>query len=103
MTTGPGGIPAEPPRDRLIAKWVYFVEVASFTFQFHSLEQIQICLRFFREKLHPTSRRPDVRLEHYWQRWFEKLPQWLFEEPKRVKVVAALERAMNDFGERGVA
>ena len=100
MTVDVGGAPVEPPRDRLITKWVYFVEVASFTFQFHSLEDIQICLDFVRQKIHPTSRRPDVWLEHYWQRWFEKLPQWLFEESKRVKVVAALERAVREFVDR---
>lgn len=98
MTVGVGGSPVEPPRDRLIEKWVFFVDVASFTFQFHSLEQLRQCHEFFTHKIHPTSRRPDVRLEHYWQQWFEKLPQWLFEESRRVKVIAALERAAEDFG-----
>jgi hypothetical protein len=97
-----GGAPIDAPRDRLIERWVYFVEVASFTFQFESLAHLNECLQFFRQKLHPTSRQPDVWLEHYWQRWFERLPQWLFEEPKRVKVVAALERAAKDFGESAV-
>jgi hypothetical protein len=99
MTVHVGGFPVEPPRDRLITKWVYFVDVASFTFQFHSLDQLRECLEFFRQKVHRTSRQPDVYLEHYWQRWFEKLPQWLFEESKRVKVVAALELAAKDFGD----
>ena len=99
MTGHVGGFPVDPPPDRLIAKWVYFVEVASFTFQFQSLDQLRECLEFFNRKVHPTSRQPNVYLEHYWQRWFEKLPQWLFEEPRRVKVVAALERAAKDFGD----
>jgi hypothetical protein len=99
MTVHVGGFPVEPPRDRLITKRVYFVDVASFTFQFHSLDQLRECLEFFRQKVHRTSRQPDVYLEHYWQRWFEKLPQWLFEESKRVKVVAALELAAKDFGD----
>lgn len=99
MTIHVGGFQVDPPRDRLIEKWVYFVDLASFTFQFQSLDQLQQCLQFFRQKIHPTSRRPDVRLEHYWQSWFERLPQWLFEESKRLKVVAALERAAEDFRE----
>lgn len=99
MTIHIGGFPVDPPRDRLIEKWVYFVDVASFTFQFQSLDQLQQCLEFFKQKIHPTSRQPDVHLEHYWQRWFEKLPQWLFEESKRTKVITALEQAAKDFGE----
>jgi hypothetical protein len=92
-----GGASIEPPADRLVERWVYFVEVASFTFQFESLRHLRHCLEFFRQKLHPSSRLPDVSLEHYWQRWYERLPQWLFEEPKRLKVIAALERAAKDF------
>jgi hypothetical protein len=30
---------------------------------------------------------------------FEKLPQWLFEESRRFKVITALERAAKDFGD----
>jgi hypothetical protein len=99
MTIHVGGSPVEPPRDRLIEKSVYFVEVASFRFQFHSLNQLRECLVLFNQKIHPTSRQLNVWLEHYWQRWFEWLPQWLFEESKRVRVVAALEKAVTDFGE----
>jgi hypothetical protein len=99
MTCDVGGAPVDGPRDRLIEKWVYFVEVASFTFQFQSLDQLRLCLKFFEQKVHPSSRRPEIYLEHYWQRWFERLPQWLFEEAKRAKVITALERAAKDFGE----
>jgi hypothetical protein len=99
MTIHVRGFPVDPPRDGLIEKWVYFVEVASFTFQFQSVDQLRQCLDFFKQKIHPTSRQPEVDLEHYWQRWFEKLPQWLFEESKRVKVITALERAATDFGD----
>ena len=55
-------------------------------------------MAFFRQKLHPSSREPGVRFEHYWQKWNERLPQWLFDEPKRIKVVRALERAEAAFG-----
>lgn len=99
MTVHVGGLWSKRPSDRLIEKWGYFVDVASFTFEFQSLDQLRECLIFFRQKIHASSRQPDVKLEHCWQRWFEKLPLWLFEEPKRVKVLAALERAHEEFGE----
>jgi hypothetical protein len=97
-TTHIGGLPPEPPCDRLIERQVFFVAVCGFTFQFHSLEQIERALSHFERKIHPTSAQPGVTLEHYWQRWYERLPQWLFEEPKRVRVVAALRQALRHFG-----
>jgi len=40
-----------------------------------------------------------LRAEHdVAQRWFERLSQYLREEPKRVRVVKALERALSEFG-----
>ncbi len=36
-----GGLPIEKSRDNLIDKWVYFVDVCNFTFQFESLEQVK--------------------------------------------------------------
>ncbi|MEX0653296.1 MAG: hypothetical protein WD534_10225 [Phycisphaeraceae bacterium] len=92
-----GGFPRKAAADPLIERWAYFVEVASFTFEFQSLEQIETCLAFFREKLHPSSRLPNVRLEHYWQRWYERLPSRLFKQSQRQKVIAALERALTEF------
>jgi len=92
-----GGFPVEAPHDNLIVKWAYFVNVCSFTFQFQSTEQIQECLNYFSQKTRPSSRRPVECGEHYWQRWYERLPMWLFEEPKRQKVVKALQKALVEF------
>jgi hypothetical protein len=86
-----------PPRDNPLTGWVYFVEVCSFQFQFHSLEQIQECLDYFKQKVHPSTRKPHDGLEHYWQAWYERLPQWLFANSKRQKVVKALEKALVEF------
>jgi len=77
---------------------VIFVRVAGFTFEFHNSEQIQACLEYFNRKLQPSSRIP-MNAEHsfsHWeaQRWFERLPLYLREEPKRVKVVEALREAL---------
>lgn len=45
-----GGLPAQAPRDNLLPAWVYVVHGGSFTFEFHSIEQIQECLEYFRAK-----------------------------------------------------
>jgi hypothetical protein len=92
-----GGISVLPPRDPLIVQWVYFVDVCSFTFQFHSLQQLQTCLSYFSQKNHASTRVSHNGLEHYWQQWYERLPQWLFEEAKRQRIVKALTRALTVF------
>ena len=86
--------------------WVYLVRVCSFTFEFHSTEQIIICLDYYSEKVHPSSRIPWKELPDYGgdhsevQRWFERLPMYLLEEPKRQKVVKALSSAVEQFQPR---
>ena len=64
-----GGWPVSSPCDNLIEKWVYFVQVASFTFQFQSLEQIEEARDYFTKTVHPACRERLHDLEHYWQRW----------------------------------
>ena len=81
---------------------VYFVRVCSFTFEFHSIEQIEMTLAYYARKIQPTSRVDISQLcpgfEHWEaQRWFEQLPLYLREEPKRIKVVAALKEALKKF------
>jgi hypothetical protein len=77
------------------------VSVASFTFQFASVEQIKDYLAYYERKIHPSSI-ADIGSADHWeaQRWFEKLPMYLLEEPKRSKVVKALRRAL-DLAEAG--
>ncbi len=82
------------------------VRVASFTFRFVSIEHLRDCLAYFQQKTHPTSRVPakelasqfgeDWRTQRSWEveRWFERLPMYLLEEPKRARVVKALEKAL---------
>jgi len=71
------------------------VRVASFTFHFFSIAQIRDCLAYYSQRVHQSSR-VSVGAADHWevQRWFERLPMYLLEERKRVKVVKALERAM---------
>jgi hypothetical protein len=77
--------------------WVYFVRVASFTFSFVSLEQLEGALSFFDRTVHPARRRPGPRLEHYWQRWFERLPPGLVGGSKRSRIHRALMTALSAF------
>jgi hypothetical protein len=82
----------------LLSADVYFVCVCSFTFEFHNLAQIEECLLFYSHKIQPTTR-VDTRGGDHWefQTWFEQLPLYLREEPKRKKVVAALGEALKLF------
>src|SRR5271167_1824678 len=83
---------------------VYFVKVCSFTFEFHSIEQLKVCLEFFSEKVRPSSMihfsesdRRMTWLHLVVQRWFERLPMKLLEERRRVRIVPALEKALEQF------
>jgi hypothetical protein len=78
---------------------VLMVNVAAFTFHFVSLQQVRDCLAYFEQKTRPSSRWPKTQGTDYWdhwevQRWFEQLPMYLLEEPRRNRVVKALRRAL---------
>lgn len=80
------------------------VTVCSFTFIFHSVEQIEMCLGYYLATRHPSSRLPvytdNLGGDHNeTQRWFERLPQYLLEKPKRLKVIKALEQAMREYSQ----
>jgi hypothetical protein len=79
----------------LIPKNVLLVSVASFTFQFFTVQQLRDCLEYFSRKTHPSSRL-DIGSADHWEalRWFEQLPMYLLEEPKRLKVISALSEAL---------
>jgi hypothetical protein len=84
---------------------VVFVRVAGFTFEFHSREQLEAALGYYEQKIPGSSRVPAPRHRNahdYFepgqvQRWFERLPMFLREEPKRVEVVKALSRALSTY------
>jgi len=81
---------------------VITVKVASFTFRFGSVEELQRTIEYYSQKIHPSSRisaqelqrqlGEDWRTLRGWdvERWFERLPMYLLEEPKRQKVLKAL-------------
>ena len=94
-STNVGGLAADSARTG--SSVVFFVAVTGFTFQFANLGQLRECLEWFRVKVHPSSRESGHDLEHYWQRWHERLPKGITKEPKRQKIVKALENALADF------
>jgi hypothetical protein len=89
-----GGVPI----DRSISDgWVYFVRVCSFTFSFANLDQLREAIRYFGQTVHPARREPGRHLEHYWQRWYERLPPGLVGGSKRVRVRHGLTAALTSF------
>ncbi|MEO1481352.1 MAG: hypothetical protein AAFU77_04550 [Myxococcota bacterium] len=91
---GDGGCDIDPETSD---GWVYFVRECSFTFHFATRTQIRIALEYFSRSTHPSSRLPDVTLEHYWQRWYERLPKGLNGGTKKDRIVRALTRAVEHF------
>ena len=86
----------------LIPYSVCLVTVKGFTFVFHSVEQVRVCLDYYQRKLHASSRLPfyteNLGGDHWeCQRWFERLPQFLLEEKTRNVVVLTLERAIVEY------
>jgi len=82
---------------------VVLVNVCSFTFVFHSAEEIRACLDYYSRKVHPSSRsaaaawavaRGEVTWRWEVERWYERLPLYLRKETKRSRVIIALQRAL---------
>ena len=90
----------------LLPRHIIVVRVASFTFRFGAVKELRECIRYYQKKTHPSSRIPaktlaadlgeDWRTLRGWdvERWFERLPMHLLEEPKRQKVLKALSKAL---------
>ena len=93
-------------RASLVPRHVIVVRVASFAFRFETVQRLRECIKYYEKKTRPTSRIPaktlaadlgeDWRELRGWdvERWFERLPMYLLEEPKRQKVLKALSKAL---------
>ena len=101
----------------LIPSWNYYVEVCGFTFYFRALAEVEEYLNYYQQKIHPSSadgaeqeKRFYVKTAtggyfnwsnrgDHWERQsrFDELPFYLREEPKRLQVVKALERALKQW------
>jgi hypothetical protein len=97
LTTDSGGRTVQEELFDQTPAHAYFVKVSGFTFLFLSRYQLHECHHFFSQKTHPSSRCEGPPLNHWYHAWHERLPQQLFEEARRHKVLKALERAMRDF------
>lgn len=87
------------PARGLVIQELICVSVCSFTFKFYSRDEMQEYIAFFEKKTHPSSRLPippgsDSFFRWHSQRWYERLPAYLQEESKRVKVLKALRKAL---------
>jgi hypothetical protein len=90
----------------LAPQHIIVVRVASFAFSFETVERLRECIQYYEKKTHPSSRiaaktlaadlGEDWRGLRGWdvERWFERLPMYLLEEPKRQKVLKALSKAL---------
>jgi len=75
-------------------------------FRFETVERLRECIKYYEKKARPSSRiaaktlaadlEEDWRELRGWdvERWFERLPMYLLEEPKRQKVLKALSTAL---------
>ena len=91
----------------LAPREVILVRVARFTFRFTTTKQLRECIEYYEQKTHLSSRipakviaadlGPDWRELRGWdvERWFERLPMYLLEEPKRQKVLKALHKTLS--------
>jgi hypothetical protein len=94
-------LPSAPPLQRYP---VYFVSITGFAFEFHSIQQLEVCLRFFSQKVRPNSMlqfldtdRHILELHSVSHIWFEELPLPLLEEHRRLEITAALTKALRRF------
>ena len=94
-----GGLPIQPPKDNLIQVWIYFVKAGRYELQFTSEEDLDVAIAYFSHKIHSTSRLPNNKLEHYWQRWFERLPSGIHRDPSRTRILNTLYRLKQSMGE----
>ena len=90
----------------LAPQHVIVVRVASFSFRFDTVERLRECIEYYQKKTRPSGRISakvlNAELGANWralrgwdvQRWFERLPMYLLEEPKRQKVLKALSAAL---------
>lgn len=97
-------IKSEDGNQNLTPRFVLVVEVVSFTFRFATVAELHECNTYYETKTHPSSRIPakqltaelgqDWREQRGWEveRWFERLPMYLLEESKRLKVLKALNK-----------
>ena len=95
------GIRTERPEwllDGADPEWIYFVHACGFTFAFFSREMMLAYSEHYKQRILPSRIRNTPHCNHgLRQDVFARLPLYLREESKRVRVVKALEKALVEF------
>ena len=83
-------------------RWIYYVRVCGFTFNFYSLEMIRRYIAHYSVKILPSRCRTAAHVNHDLRQMpFNRLPLYLRENSKRPRVVSALTRALAQFERDG--
>ena len=89
---------------------VALVQVCGFTFTFHTVAEVRACLDYYLRKIHPSSRSAaaasavrsrEVSWRWEVERWYERLPLYLRKESKRLRVICALQKALERMDTHG--
>lgn len=83
-----------------ITQHVVMVQVEQFTFEFLSLGQLKDCIQYLAAEHHASSRiQEGIGAADHWevQRWYERLPRYLFSATRRPRVLKALRAALGQF------
>ncbi len=81
-----------------INKWIYYVYVCRFTFAFYSLEDISRYIRYYSTKILPSRIWDSPHCNHdLRQDTLTRLPLYLRDNSKRLRVVKALQVALAEF------
>ncbi len=79
-------------------KWIYYVYVCRFTFAFFSLADIPSYIRYYSTKILPSRILDTPHIDHdARQTTFNRLPLYLRDDSKRLRVVKALQAALVEF------
>lgn len=97
-----GGFPVEKPRDNLLESWVYFMKIPDCELQFIGRDQVVVAKEYFEQKIHPARREWNNGLEHYWQRWFERLPPGVHRDSNRKRILRVLDRLLDAIDSEGL-
>ena len=92
-----GGSVIEPTADNLVTDFVYIIESRGRSMTFVSLEQVAECLKWFKKKVHPSTRRVVLEYDFY-APWYCRIPREFSRRPNREKVVRALEKILKRYG-----
>jgi hypothetical protein len=87
------------PARGLVLQELICVRVCSFTFKFYRNDEIREYIAFYEQKTHPSATIPipegaDSFYRWHHQRWYQRLPLYLQEESKRIRVLKALRKAL---------